>query len=29
VLKRKGYTTLVGDEGSYAPALKANAEAVE
>jgi enolase len=29
VLKRKGYTTLVGDEGGYAPALKANAEAVE
>jgi enolase len=29
VLKSKGYTTLVGDEGGYAPALKANAEAVE
>ena len=29
VLKDKGYTTLVGDEGGYAPALKANAEAVE
>jgi enolase len=29
VLKGKGYTTLVGDEGGYAPALKANAEAVE
>ncbi|MBI3160396.1 MAG: phosphopyruvate hydratase [Chloroflexi bacterium] len=29
VLKEKGYTTLVGDEGGYAPALKANAEAVE
>ena len=29
VLKAKGYTTLVGDEGGYAPALKANAEAVE
>ncbi len=29
VLKEKGYTTLVGDEGGYAPALKANLEAVE
>ncbi|MDF1520286.1 MAG: phosphopyruvate hydratase [Brevefilum sp.] len=29
VLKEKGYATLVGDEGGYAPALKANAEAVE
>jgi enolase len=29
VLKDKGYTTLVGDEGGYAPALKANVEAVE
>jgi enolase len=29
VLKEKGYTTLVGDEGGYAPALKANAEAIE
>jgi len=29
VLKDKGYTTLVGDEGGYAPALKANAEAIE
>ncbi|GAB4428326.1 MAG: phosphopyruvate hydratase [Anaerolineales bacterium] len=29
VLKEKGYTTLVGDEGGYAPALKANSEAVE
>ena len=29
VLKRKGYTVLVGDEGGYAPALKANVEAVE
>src|SRR5512141_168784 len=29
VLKGRGYTTLVGDEGGYAPALKANAEAVE
>jgi enolase len=29
VLKAKGYTALVGDEGGFAPALKANAEAVE
>jgi enolase len=29
VLKDKGYTTLVGDEGGYAPALKSNAEAIE
>ncbi len=29
VLKKAGYATLVGDEGGYAPALKANAEAVE
>lgn len=29
VLKAQGYTALVGDEGGYAPALKANAEAVE
>ena len=29
VLKDKGYATLVGDEGGYAPALKANVEAVE
>lgn len=29
VLKARGYTTLVGDEGGYAPALKANREAVE
>lgn len=29
VLKARGYTTLVGDEGGYAPALKANNEAVE
>ncbi len=29
VLKARGYTTLVGDEGGYAPALKANVEAVE
>ena len=29
VLKGKGYITLVGDEGGYAPSLKANNEAVE
>jgi enolase len=29
VLKEKGYSTLVGDEGGYAPALKANEEALE
>ncbi len=29
VLKARGYITLVGDEGGYAPALKANSEAVE
>lgn len=29
VLKARGYITLVGDEGGYAPSLKANAEAVE
>ena len=29
VLKARGYTTLVGDEGGYAPALKANVDAVE
>ncbi|HJW90457.1 MAG TPA: phosphopyruvate hydratase [Anaerolineales bacterium] len=29
VLKDRGYTALVGDEGGFAPALKANAEAVE
>lgn len=29
VLKGKGYTTLVGDEGGYAPALKTNEEAIE
>jgi len=29
VLKSRGYTTLVGDEGGYAPALKTNSEAVE
>jgi enolase len=29
VLKEKGYVTLVGDEGGYAPPLKANNEAIE
>jgi enolase len=29
VLKARGYATLVGDEGGYAPSLKANIEAVE
>ena len=29
VLKEKGYGTLVGDEGGYAPAFKANNEALE
>ena len=29
VLKEKGYATLVGDEGGYAPALKTNEEAIE
>jgi enolase len=29
VLKEKGYVTLVGDEGGYSPALKANQEAIE
>jgi enolase len=29
VLKEHGYSTLVGDEGGYAPQLKANVEAVE
>ena len=29
VLKERGYTALVGDEGGYAPALRANSEAVE
>jgi enolase len=29
VLKDKGYATLVGDEGGYAPALKNNEEAIE
>src|SRR5512146_1680419 len=29
VLKSRGYVTLVGDEGGFAPALKANNEAIE
>jgi len=29
VLKSRSYTALVGDEGGYAPALRANSEAVE
>ncbi|MGA9532533.1 MAG: phosphopyruvate hydratase [Anaerolineales bacterium] len=29
VLKSRGYVTLVGDEGGYAPALNANEEAIE
>lgn len=29
VLKDKGYTVLVGDEGGYAPALQSNSEAIE
>ncbi len=29
VLKDRGYTALVGDEGGFAPALQANSEAVE
>src|SRR5512145_2880541 len=29
VLKEKGYSTLVGDEGGYAPPLKTNEEALE
>ncbi len=29
VLKDRGYTTTVGDEGGFAPALKSNVEAVE
>ncbi|MEW6717053.1 MAG: phosphopyruvate hydratase [Chloroflexota bacterium] len=29
VLKKRGYTTLIGDEGGFAPALKSNVEAVE
>lgn len=29
VLKKSGYSTLVGDEGGFAPAFKSNSEAVE
>src|SRR5579883_2664358 len=29
VLKKKGYSTAVGDEGGFAPDLKSNEEAVE
>jgi enolase len=29
VLKKKGYSTAVGDEGGFAPSLKSNVEAVE
>jgi len=29
VLKKKGYSTAVGDEGGFAPSLKSNAEAIE
>ena len=29
VLREQGYLTLVGDEGGYAPAMRANIEAVE
>ena len=29
VLKKKGYSTAVGDEGGFAPNLKSNEEAVE
>jgi enolase len=29
VLKKKGYSTGVGDEGGFSPALKTNAEAIE
>jgi enolase len=29
VLKKKGYNTAVGDEGGFAPSLKANDEAIE
>jgi enolase len=29
ILKSKGYSTGVGDEGGFAPALKSNAEAIE
>src|SRR5260370_11649026 len=29
VLKKRGYNTAVGDEGGFAPSLKANVEAIE
>lgn len=29
ILKGKGYSTAIGDEGGFAPNLKANAEAIE
>jgi enolase len=29
VLKKKGYSTSVGDEGGFAPSLKSNSEAIE
>ena len=29
VLKKKGYSTAVGDEGGFAPSLRSNAEAIE
>ena len=29
VLKKKGYSTAVGDEGGFAPSLKSNTEAIE
>jgi enolase len=29
ILKQKGYNTAVGDEGGFAPSLKANVEAIE
>jgi enolase len=29
VLKKKGYSTAVGDEGGFAPSLKSNSEAIE
>jgi enolase len=29
VLKERGYSTLVGDEGGFAPVVKANAESIE
>jgi enolase len=29
VLKKKGYSTAVGDEGGFAPNLKSNEEAIE